>query len=488
MKGGQRKGAGNPSWVNRPTKVIRIPHVYSDFLLKLSRMLDNGEDYEEIHKYVESYYKNNIFDYDLTFNSINTDITINNFFEQMAKRKVGIDGLYYITDINNIPSILRNGILSHSKINQLGIKPVTVYDQDIVELRKNKKVNDKPLWDFANLYFQPRNAMLYRLIRSVNSENICILQIKKTFLTLKKFQSKIYISDGNMASSESKAFPLQESENLFNEILQNIDSDWWDRNDGSLRKMMAECLVYDSIPPSQIQSIYVSSDNNRKSLIKKLNAENISLSKISVVAEPHKFFKPNSVDSIHDDGNGTRIQLVKGDLFFSHAQTLTISVNCVGVMGKGLASTAKDRFPDVYVKYQQVCRDKKLSYNRPFLYKRESSVADSLIDSFSGVKDLNDSQQTWFLLFPTKYHWRNNSSLDGIEKGLIWLLNNYKLEGITSIAMPSLGCGQGNLQWRDVGKLMCKYFVQMKGLTTSIYLPNKNIDPIYLTSDYLLPF
>ena len=76
----------------------------------------------------------------------------------------------------------------------------------------------------------------------------------------------------------------------------------------------------------------------------------------------------------------------------------------------------------------------------------------------------------WFLLFPTKNHWRENSLFKGIERGLQYLLDNYKKLDIKSIAMPSLGCGLGGLDWKDVGPLMCQYLKQMN-IESHIYLP-----------------
>lgn len=67
-----------------------------------------------------------------------------------------------------------------------------------------------------------------------------------------------------------------------------------------------------------------------------------------------------------------------------------------------------------------------------------------------------------------------------------WLLKNYDKQGIKSIALPALGCGLGNLQWRDVGPMMCHYLNQMT-IKSCIYLPMGNsLAPELLTPDYLL--
>ena len=79
------------------------------------------------------------------------------------------------------------------------------------------------------------------------------------------------------------------------------------------------------------------------------------------------------------------LSLVEGDLFFSKMQTLTVSVNCIGIMGKGLASRAKYQFPDVYVHYQDKCKRKTLRMGKPVLYKREEPYHKQLADDPSSL-------------------------------------------------------------------------------------------------------
>ena len=111
-----------------------------------------------------------------------------------------------------------------------------------------------------------------------------------------------------------------------------------------------------------------------------------------IVPEPSIFFRPNRKIELTDN-----LRLVKGDMFFSRLQTLTISVNCLGVMGKGLASRAKYQFPHVYVYYQDLCKQKKLHLGRPYLYKGELSLDYQLADEPSSLE--NGVTGTCFLLF-----------------------------------------------------------------------------------------
>ena len=136
----------------------------------------------------------------------------------------------------------------------------------------------------------------------------------------------------------------------------------------------------------------------------------------------------------------THIHYQKGDIFDSKAQVIVNTVNCKGVMGKGLALAFKQRYPAMFAVYQQECKTGKLRIGRPGLY-RESSP--------------------WILNFPTKYDWRFPSKLEYLEKGLEYVAANYKKEGIKSIAFPKLGAQNGKLSWDDVGPLMVKYLSQL---------------------------
>ena len=253
-----------------------------------------------------------------------------------------------------------------------------------------------------------------------------------------------------------------------------VQNEWWNTLDGSKRKIMAECLVPDSVAPELINSIYVPDEETRGSVSRKVGSRSIS-----VIPEPKMFFQPNRRDKI-----GENISLIDGDMFFSTLQTLTISVNLQGIMGKGLASRAKYQFPDVYVAYQDACRSKRITAVKPYLYKREGSLDEELAD-FGANLDTRNAVK-WFLLFATKRKWRENSRLEDIEGGLDWVRHNFQAQGIESLAMPALGCGLGGLNWKDVGPLMCKYLHSI-GIDVAIYLPReRKIPREYLTESHLL--
>lgn len=141
-------------------------------------------------------------------------------------------------------------------------------------------------------------------------------------------------------------------------------------------------------------------------------------------------------------------------IFDAPVQTIVNTVNCVGVMGKGLALEVKKRFPVVYVKYRRACD------------RREFDI---------GKLQLVRTPTTWILNFPTKKHWRSPSNLPDIEEGLKKFASTYKRKAITSIAFPPLGCGSGGLKWEDVRPLMEKYLAGLDGIDIYVCLaPPKN--------------
>ncbi len=152
-----------------------------------------------------------------------------------------------------------------------------------------------------------------------------------------------------------------------------------------------------------------------------------------------------------------------GDLFKSRAQTLVNTVNCVGVMGKGIALGFKKRFPEMFRDYVARCERREVKLGRPYLYK-------TLL-------------YPWVLNFPTKDHWRSVARLESITQGLEYLLKNYGEWGITSLSIPPLGCGEGQLEWRVVGPTLHRYLKQMD-IPVTLYAPygtpHEEINPEFL--------
>ena len=145
------------------------------------------------------------------------------------------------------------------------------------------------------------------------------------------------------------------------------------------------------------------------------------------------------------------MEILIGDILKSGAQTLVNTVNCVGIMGKGIAAEFKKQFPEMFKDYTARCERKEVKPGVPYLFK-ESMFSPQIIN------------------FPTKTHWRAAAHIEDIEKGLKILSDNYKEWGVESIAIPPLGCGNGQLLWDSVGPLIYKYLSQWN-IPVKMYAP-----------------
>lgn len=141
-----------------------------------------------------------------------------------------------------------------------------------------------------------------------------------------------------------------------------------------------------------------------------------------------------------------------GNILTHKAQTITVPVNVVGVMGAGLALHIKNRRNGVNKFYKASCNDGTLTIGRCKTYLSTNSEKD--------IKNI--------LLFPTKGHWKDPSTVEMIEDGLKDLVKRYKELEITSLALPALGCGLGGLDYlKDVRPLMVKY---LEPLDIDVYI------------------
>src|SRR6516164_3551084 len=145
------------------------------------------------------------------------------------------------------------------------------------------------------------------------------------------------------------------------------------------------------------------------------------------------------------------ISIKIGNLFDSEAQTLVNAVNCVGVMGKGIALEFKKRYPEMFQDYERRCAAGEVKLGRPYLYK--------------------DHPGHWILNFPTKNHWRSAARLQDIEDGLKYLRQHYREWAIRSLAVPALGCGLGQLKWRIVGPMLYRHLGELD-VPVELYAPH----------------
>lgn len=145
------------------------------------------------------------------------------------------------------------------------------------------------------------------------------------------------------------------------------------------------------------------------------------------------------------------VKLVKGDVLRSQAQTIVNTVNCVGVMGKGVALSFRRQYPEMYRDYTARCDKREVEVGKPYPYQVEDHIV---------------------VNFPTKRHWRSVSRLSDIEAGLRYLRAHLDEWGITSIALPPLGCGNGQLDWSVVGPTLHKHLSAF-GIPSELYVPHE---------------
>jgi len=142
------------------------------------------------------------------------------------------------------------------------------------------------------------------------------------------------------------------------------------------------------------------------------------------------------------------IKKIKGNIFNTKCQTLVNTVNCIGVMGKGMALECKLRFPEMFIKYKDCC-DKKLF--KP------------------GYLQLYKNSKPWILNFPTKIHWKDPSKIEYLEEGLKKFQDEYLSKNISSIAFPLLGASLGGLSEELVYETMTKYLEPLNNINIEIY-------------------
>ena len=127
------------------------------------------------------------------------------------------------------------------------------------------------------------------------------------------------------------------------------------------------------------------------------------------------------------------IETTSGDILTADAEALVNTVNCVGIMGRGIALQFRKAFPDNFKAYEVVCKNGELQPGRMFIFETGSLT-----------------NPRYVINFPTKRHWKGKSQLADIESGLTALVSEIRRLGIHSIAIPPLGCGQGGLDWGKV--------------------------------------
>jgi len=160
------------------------------------------------------------------------------------------------------------------------------------------------------------------------------------------------------------------------------------------------------------------------------------------------------------------LKIISGNIFTSKCQTIVNTVNCVGIMGAGIALECRLRYPEMHKKYIALCENKQISIGKLWLYKADDR---------------------WVLNFPTKMHWKYPSKIEYLNSGLQKFVDTYESKSITSIAFPLLGADKGGLN-PDVSLEIMKSYLHPIAIDIEIYQYDpKSHDDLYCQiRDWLL--
>ena len=147
------------------------------------------------------------------------------------------------------------------------------------------------------------------------------------------------------------------------------------------------------------------------------------------------------------------IRLTTGNLFDAPAEALVNPVNCVGVMGKGLALAFKRAYPQMFTAYAAAAKAGEVMPGRMHVWPNPEAPPKFIIN------------------FPTKRHWRSASRIEDIEAGLVDLARVAEELGLRSVAVPALGAGLGGLAWDAVHARIVDRLGSKEELEVFLYAP-----------------
>jgi O-acetyl-ADP-ribose deacetylase (regulator of RNase III) len=148
------------------------------------------------------------------------------------------------------------------------------------------------------------------------------------------------------------------------------------------------------------------------------------------------------------------IELRQGDILQADAEALVNTVNCVGIMGRGIALQFRNTFPGNFKAYKAVCDRQQLQPGMMLVHELGPLA-----------------HPRYIVNFPTKRHWKGKSRMEDIDSGLKALVEEVRQRGIRSIAVPPLGCGLGGLDWRAVRPRIEAAFREMPEVRVLMYEP-----------------
>jgi O-acetyl-ADP-ribose deacetylase (regulator of RNase III) len=147
-------------------------------------------------------------------------------------------------------------------------------------------------------------------------------------------------------------------------------------------------------------------------------------------------------------------QIHPGDILAADVEALVNSVNCVGIMGRGIALQFKNAFPDNFKAYAAACKRQEVQPGKMFVFETHTIT-----------------NPKYIINFPTKRHWRGKSRIEDIDSGLKSLATEIKSRHIRSIAIPPLGSGLGGLNWLDVRARIKSKLQDLLNVDVLVYEP-----------------
>ena len=148
------------------------------------------------------------------------------------------------------------------------------------------------------------------------------------------------------------------------------------------------------------------------------------------------------------------IEFTSGDILKCEADALVNTVNCVGVMGRGIALQFKNAFPENFKAYEAACKREAVQPGRMFVFETGQLTPPRFI-----------------INFPTKRHWRGKSRIEDIDAGLVDLVRVIRDKGIRCIAIPPLGSGLGGLDWSEVRPRIERALGQLEDVHVLVFEP-----------------
>lgn len=154
------------------------------------------------------------------------------------------------------------------------------------------------------------------------------------------------------------------------------------------------------------------------------------------------------------------IEYKKGNILAEDVEAVVNTVNCVGIMGRGIALQFKNSFPDNFKAYAAACKRSEVQPGRMFIYDTGRLT-----------------NPRYIVNFPTKRHWKGKSRMEDVDAGLVALAEEIRVRNIRSIAIPPLGSGLGGLDWSKVRPRIEAALCRIDDLRVVIFEPSEvNVD------------